>query len=73
MFSGPISPVFESPSLISQLTYADLAIYHLFSHMVSDYDDRALAQFPHLAVLHQSVENLPNIARWLQERPQDLI
>ena len=55
-----------------QVTYADLAVYHLFAHVVNR-DDTTLSRFPALARLHRSIESLPNIAKFLHERPHDMI
>lgn len=52
----------------ANVTYADLALY-----IVLQFDKRliptVLDSYPALKKLHDSVEALPNIAKWLKERP----
>ena len=51
------------------MTYADFAVYVLLEPAVSD-TPTLLDRFPTLAKLKTSVEQLPNIAKWLKERPE---
>jgi len=55
-----------------QLTYADFAMYLLFEYAVANLPG-AIENHPTLAKLKTSVEKLPNIARWLRERPATVI
>ena len=55
-----------------QVTYADLEIYHLFSHMLA-HDQTALERYPHVTQLYHSVQQLPHISQWVRERPNDAI
>ena len=52
-----------------KVTYADLTIF-MMQEYVKDAVPNALDNYPALAKLKRSVENLPNIAKWLAERPQ---
>ena len=54
------------------MTYADLAIYHLFSHMVT-LDETAPVRYPNVGRLYHSVGQQPHIAKWVKERPHDII
>ena len=53
----------------AKVTYAELSAYHILSYakMVSP---NVLDKYPALAKMYNSVENLPNIAKWLEERPK---
>ena len=57
---------------ILQMTYADLAIYHLFSHMVT-LDETAPVRYPNVGRLYHSVGQQPHITKWVKERPHDII
>ena len=50
----------------SKVTYADLAFFN-FSALLPD---EALAKFPGLKSVKENVKALPNIAKWLNDRPQ---
>ena len=53
----------------TKATYVDFSIYCAFDHllqMVPNFFD----QYPLIAKLKASVEALPNIAKWIKERPQ---
>ena len=50
----------------SKVTYADLAFFNLSSRL----PDEVLAKFPGLKSVKENVEALPNIAKWLKERPE---
>jgi glutathione S-transferase len=50
----------------SKVTYADLAFFDFSGRL----PDEALAKFPGLQSVRQNVKALPNIAKWLNERPQ---
>lgn len=52
-----------------KLTWADLAAYQLIEWVVA-LNEGALKNFPGLRRLKSSVEALPNIAKWLKERPE---
>ena len=53
----------------AKVTYAELCAYHVLSYckMISP---NVLDKYPVLAKMYTSVENLPNIAKWLEERPK---
>ena len=53
----------------NKLTWADLAAYQVLEWVV-DTNKNALDNFPALGKLKASVEALPNIARWIKQRPQ---
>ena len=52
-----------------KLTWADFAFY-LMSDLIVGHNKEALEDFPGLKKLRASVEGLPNIAKWLEERPK---
>ena len=52
-----------------QVTYADFEFY-IVSGDVLRQVPTLLENFPTLAKLRTSVEQLPNIAKWLKERPE---
>ena len=52
-----------------RVTYADVTIFVILGY-VSDAIPSILDKYPALAKLKRSVESLPNIAKWLAERPQ---
>ena len=52
----------------TQVTYADLAVCVLLEAVVGE-SPSLLDQLPSLARLKDSVEGLPNIAAWIQQRP----
>ena len=60
--------IWPSPT---QLTYADFATYLLFQYVTENIEG-AREKYPTLAKLHASVESLPRIAQWIQERPKSL-
>ena len=51
-----------------KVTYADFGVY-LMSGYVKFLVPNVLDNYPALKKLHDSVEKLPNIAKWLKERP----
>ena len=51
-----------------QVTYADFAVYMLMEHGVK-IGLPVADDYPTLAKLKESVENIPSIAKWLKERP----
>ena len=51
-----------------KLTWADLAFYLSATWMLPAVPD-VLKQYPGLQRLYASVESLPNIAKWIKERP----
>ena len=53
----------------AKVTYAELHAYYIISYckMISP---NVLDKYPVLAKMSTSVENLPNIAKWLEERPK---
>ena len=53
----------------SKMTWADLAAYQVLEWVVGA-NESAFDEFPSLKKLKASVEALPNIAKWLKERPQ---
>ena len=53
-----------------KLTWADLAFYLLADLIESKASKDALDSFPGLKKLQKSVETLPNIAKWIEERPK---
>ena len=55
-----------------QLTYADFAMYLLFEYAVANLPG-SIENYPTLTKLKASVEKLPNIARWLRERPATVV
>ena len=50
----------------SKVTYVDLAFFNFSGHL----SDEALAKFPGLKSVKENVGALPNIAKWLKDRPQ---
>ena len=52
-----------------KVTYADFTFF-VVSGYVSDAAPNSLDKYPALQKLISSVENLPNIAKWLKERPE---
>ncbi len=52
-----------------QVTYGDFAVCVLLEALQSD-TPTLLDHFPRLAKLKGSVEVLPNVRRWISERPQ---
>ena len=52
-----------------KLTWADLAFFSWISLLTSR-APATLDEYPHLKKLKQTVETLPNIAKWLKERPE---
>ena len=59
-------------SLFLQVTYADFTIYLLSTEVLQQDFPNAFDGYPTLAKLMKSVEQLPNIAKWLQERPKPI-
>ena len=60
----------DSGWLTGKLTWADLFLYSLaLDWLVKMTNGKILDQFPGLGRLHRSVESLPNIAKWIKERP----
>ena len=49
----------------SKVTYADLVLYAVSSRL----SDEVLIKYPGLKSIKEKVEALPNIAKWLKERP----
>ena len=52
-----------------KVTYADITLY-VVSDIISRPVPNAFDKYPALTKLIASVENLPNIAKWLKERPK---
>ena len=52
-----------------QLTYADLAVMNVIHWIPLCGETAPVAQFPKLQAHRQRIEQLPNIAKYLQERP----
>ena len=52
-----------------KLTWADLAFFNWIS-IIASRAPAILDKFPSLKKLKETVETLPNIARWLKERPE---
>ena len=50
----------------SKVTYADLAFFDFSVRL----PDEALAKFPGLKSVKENVKALPNVAKWLNDRPQ---
>ena len=50
----------------SKVTYVDLAFFNLSSRL----PDEVLTNFPGLKSVKENVEALPNIAKWIKERPE---
>ena len=50
-------------------TYADFSIYCVLDYLIKG-NPNFLDSYPGVAKLRKSVENLPNIAKWLEERPK---
>ena len=50
------------------VTYADLIFAYMVTFTISAFPN-VLDQYPALKTLKTSVENLPNVAKWLRERP----
>ena len=48
---------------------AELHAYHILGY-VKMFSPNVLDKYPVLAKMYASVENLPNIAKWLEERPK---
>lgn len=53
----------------SKVTWADL-LFYLSSDWILSGNKDALETFPGLKRLRTSVESLPNIAKWIEERPK---
>ena len=53
----------------NKMTWADLAAYQVLEWVVGA-NGNAFDEFPSIKKLKASVEALPNIAKWLKERPQ---
>ena len=53
----------------AKVTYAELHAYHILGY-VKMFSPNVLDKYPVLAKMYTSVENLPNIAKWLEERPK---
>ena len=51
-----------------KVTYADIIFTHIMSYVVLVLPD-VLDKYPALKKLKESVEKLPNIAKWIKERP----
>ena len=51
-----------------KVSYVDLFFYHILSYLQS-YAPNILDDFPALKKLNESVMKLPNIAKWIKERP----
>ena len=54
---------------IEKLTWADLAIADLIG-LISEYDQEVLEKAPQLDELTKRVNALPNIQKWIEERPK---
>jgi len=52
-----------------QLSWADLAVFNIIDNMQGRLADFNLETFPHLEGLTAMVGSLPNIKKWLAERP----
>ena len=55
--------------LAGKLTWADFFLYISLEWVVKMTNDKALNNFPGLTKMKASVEALPNIAKWIKERP----
>ena len=55
-------------SCLNRLTYADFYIY-IISDYILKVDENVLQDYPKLLQLRKMVAELPNIAKWLKERP----
>ena len=55
--------------LYGKLTWADFSVYMALDRTLATVGDDALKDFPNLKKLRVSVEKLPNIAKWMKERP----
>lgn len=53
----------------SSVTWADFAFYQASDYMIQ-LDAKIFEKYPALAKVRASVEVLPNIAKWLKERPE---
>ena len=53
----------------NKLTWADLAFFNWISGVIAR-NPAVLDNYPSLKKLKQTVETLPNIAKWLKERPE---
>ena len=53
----------------TQVTYADFAVY-LTVDMITEKFPDVLEKYPTVAKLKASVAALPNISKWLKERPE---
>ena len=51
-----------------KVTYVDLGIYNVLDYILDNFADFP-RMFPHVMRLRAKVAALPNIARWLQNRP----
>ena len=61
--------LFLLPTTYTQLTYADFYFYTALENILKQMP-ALLDDFPTLKKLRSSVEALPNIAKWLKERPE---
>ena len=52
----------------SKVTYADFYLYTA-TNMLKAVDEKVLEKFPAITKMKEAVEALPNIAKWLKERP----
>ena len=53
----------------AKVTYADFGVYLGGAYLLKVMSQNALDNYPALKKLRESVEKLPNIAKWLKERP----
>ena len=53
----------------AKVTYADFGVYLEGAYLLKVMSQNVLDNYPALKKLRESVEKLPNIAKWLKERP----
>ena len=53
----------------TKVTYADFGVYLEGAYLLKVMSQNVLDNYPALKKLRESVEKLPNIAKWLKERP----
>ena len=56
-------------SCFNRVTYADFYIYIITDYVLLKYDENTLNDYPKVLQLRKTVAELPNIAKWLKERP----
>jgi glutathione S-transferase len=70
-FLGKLNEMAQGTGYLSfgRLTWPDLLLYQRLDHLVSVHPD-ILKDYPGLIKLKENVENEPNIAKWMKERPK---